>query len=491
MPPTQRKPSLSEKEKRELIAVVTEMNARGIPIPDTLVKGVKADWSLDPYGFFVKRDGHPFNPNPHQLDFINSDARFSSFFGGRGSGKTASGAQKALRKIKQGESGMVMNPDFENFKYSTWPELREWIPWNMVAPSHRYRVNAEWQPHEPFTISFMNGAKMICKGLRDPDSARGPNVNWLWYDEAGRDLTGLGWKIAVAGVRVGKNPQAWTTTTPRGMDHWIYKFFIKKDIPPEVLDAFRQASIYYGKDIPLVESFQGSINDNKDNLDPAFYAQMLSIYTGWMKQQELDGMFVEGGGVLGHAEWFIGKIVGESLPNAKRVRYWDLAASIKKLIGKNKSDDPDSTVGTLLAMDGETFTIEHQTSAQIEWHNIKKLIVDTAMQDGPSIPIRVEQEPGAGGKNQVAEIVGIPELAGYNVEGHKPEGDKVMRAQVWFGKAALGLIYLKVGEWNQSFLDQLSGFPSSDHDDKIDSVSGCFATINVAPRWKKIEFMKI
>lgn len=466
------------------------MRARGLSIPDNILKRAKISWSVDGDGWFTKRDGKNYIPSDQQLKFINSRARFSAFFGGRGSGKTAGGAQKALKKIQQGQSGSVMNPDFENFKFSTWPELREWIPWSMVAPSQRYRVNNEWQPHEPFTISFMNGARMICKGLKSPDSARGPNVNWLWYDEAGRDATGLGWKIAVGGVRVGVEPQAWITTTPRGMDHWIYKFFIKKDIPIEVIEAFRQASSYYGDDLLLVESFQGTINDNRSNLDPAFYAQMLALYTGWMKSQELDGMFVEGGGVLGHPEWFIGKIVGEDLKDAiTRVRYWDLAASEKKISGR-KSDDPDSTVGTRMAQGKDVYEIEHQVAAQIEWHNIKKLIVDTAIMDGPSIPIWIEQEPAAGGKNQVAEIISIPELAGYKVEGHRPEGDKVMRAQVWFSKAAIGIVYLKAGEWNQPFLDQLSGFPTSDHDDRIDSVSGCFATVS-RKKWKEIEFIKI
>ena len=252
MPPTKQTTRLTPVERQKLITVVTEMRSRGIPIPDNVLQKSKVTWSVDPDGWFIKLNGKNFIPNSKQLPFINSKARFSAFFGGRGSGKSASGAQKALRKIMQGESGSVMNPDFENFKYSTWPELREWIPWNMVAPKQRFRVNNEWQPSEHFTMSFMNGAKMICKGLKDPDSARGPNVNWLWYDEAGRDRTGLGWKIAVAGVRVGKNPQAWTTTTPSGMDHLIYKFFVKKDIPDEVIEAFLQASSYYGEDIPFV-----------------------------------------------------------------------------------------------------------------------------------------------------------------------------------------------------------------------------------------------
>lgn len=490
MPPKQNSQFTSE-DKQQLISIITEMRSRGIQIPNDVLKSTKLTWSVDGDGWFLKRDGKNFIPTERQNAFIASKARFGGFVGGRGSGKTTAGAQKALKKVQQGLSGSVMNPDFENFKYSTWPELKEWIPWNLVAPSQRYRVNQEWEPHEPFTMSFMNGAKMICKGLKDPDSARGPNINWLWYDEAGRDQTGLAWKIAVAGVRVGKDPQAWITTTPKGIDHWIFKFFVKKDISPEVIEAFRVASTYYGgAEIPLVEIFYGSINDNKANLDPAFYAQMLALYpSGWLRDQELDGQFRDPGGAIGHMEWFLGKIRGESLQDAvARVRYWDLAATEKQI--KKKSDDPDHTCGTLLAQSKTEYMIEHQVSMQIEWADIRKLIIDTAKTDGPKIPIFIEQEPGAGSKNLIADIAMIPELAGYDVMPHRPDGDKVVRALPWFGKASLGLIYLKQGEWNQPFLDQLSGFPMSAHDDKIDSISGCFATIG-KKQWKQIEFIKI
>lgn len=490
MPPKPQRQTLTTDEKQKLIALVTEIRSRGMEIPEGFLRTKRADWTVDADGYFIKANGNNFIPRPEVDSFVKSEARFAALFAGRGAGKSASGAQKALRKIHQGESGMVMNPDFENFKYSTWPELREWIPWNMVVPANRYRVNAEWQPHEPFTISFMNGAKVICKGLKDPDSARGPNINWLWYDEAGRDPTGLGWKIAVAGVRIGKNPQAWITTTPRGKDHWIYKFFVLRDIPSEVIEAFREAVNTQGRDIPLVEAFFTSIDDNKGNLDPAFYAQMLSLYTGWMKDQELDGKFVDAGGVIGNPEWFIGKIVGGSLLDAKwKVRYHDLAATAKALTGK-KADDPDYTCSTLLSMNGEIFEIEDQVAMQIEWHKIKELIVETAKADGVDVPIFIEQEPGAAGKNLVADIMAIPELAGYRVEGNRPGTDKVARAQIWFSKAAIGLVYLKSGEWNRPFLDQLSSFPGGSHDDRIDSVSGCFATIG-AKQWKQIEFIKL
>ena len=238
-----RKKILSPDEKRTLIFALEEATSRGLKIPEeaaSVFKKKELIWPVDPRGYFVKYDGTLYNATNAQEGFIKNLARFSLFYSGRGGGKSAAGSQKALRKIMLGESGAVINPLFSDFKDSTWKEFKQWLPWNMVVPSQRHRVNDEWQPSQPFTMVFMNGATVMCKGLKNPNSARGPNINWLWYDESRNDITGMAWKVAIASVRSGKNPQAWTTTTPMGMSHWLYEFFIEKDLPLEVLKIMAQ-----------------------------------------------------------------------------------------------------------------------------------------------------------------------------------------------------------------------------------------------------------
>ena len=68
----------------------------------------------------------------------------------------------------------------------------------MVVPSQRHRQSDVWQPSKPFTMVFNNGAKVYIKGGREAGSTRGPNINWFWYDEGGRDETGLAWQLANA-----------------------------------------------------------------------------------------------------------------------------------------------------------------------------------------------------------------------------------------------------------------------------------------------------
>jgi predicted phage terminase large subunit-like protein len=500
----------SDRDKR-LLLLVEEAKRRGLDIPK-VKKSVK--FPVDPNGFFIKEDGSVFKlSNEESIRFIESDAVLSALISGRGGSKTASGSQKALRKVAKGESGAIFNPRFEDLKTSTWAEFRQWVPWDTVVPRHRYRGLPEWEPTQPFKLTFINGAEISFKGLKDPDSARGPNINWLWYDEAGTDPDGLAWQIALASVRVGEDIQAWITTTPKGRQHWIYKFFVQQDIPEDALEAFKEAC----GDREFVEMFYMSIYDNKENLHPVYFANLLAAYpTGWLREQEIYGRFVDAGGAFGDRKWFTER-EGGVLANppsivSGRIRFWDLAASEKKLTGK-KLTDPDETVGSLLSWQkgGKVkdnngfeldvigrFFLEDQVCGFWEWENIKNTLVETALRDGPQVKIWIEQEPAAGGKNQVAELVNHihRECGGhYQIEGALPRewGDRVMGANTWFAEAAQGLWSVVYGNWTSGFFDQLDTFDGSDkvHDDRITSVTGARHCLAPTRLWKKIKFIHV
>ena len=205
--------------------------------------------------------------------------------------------------------------------------------------------------------------------------------------------------------------------------------------------------------------------------------------------------FVDEGGILGDSSWFNGKMIPLAPEKVyKRVRYWDLAATEKEITGK-KRNDPDETIGTKMSWDKKYFYIEHQQGGFWEWLDIKKQIYETAKEDGPLVDIWIEQEPGSGGKNQVAEIANYikEKLPNFPpVRGHIPGeyGDKVMRANYWFAEANLGLIFIVAGLWVKEFFKQLDSFPGR-HDDKIDSVSGARLVLAPISMWKKIPFLKL
>lgn len=492
---------LSDTEEQELALLLMELESRRVSPVEEVTQLLspekkKLEWKLGGNGYFLREDGVQYLPTENQAAFIRSGSRFVLFRGGRGSGKSSAGSQKALFKIMAGEDGAVINPVFSDFKTSTWPEFKRWIPWEMVIPSQRHRKNDAWQPTQPFTMVFLNGAKVYCKGLKDPKSARGANINWLWYDEAASDATGMSWKIAIASVRVGKNPQAWATTTPKGTEHWVYKFFIKQEMTQEALDLLKN------DDRILIEVFKGSILENKANLDPGFYASVVSSFpSGWLRSQEVEGDFANEGGRLGDRCWFDGKIVDTPPERVdKKVRFWDLAATEKK----QAKDDPDEAVGTLLSKrlvpekKENVFCIEHQVAGFWAWEALLEAIANTARHDGQHIPIVLEEEPGSGGKNQVAAVQvyfkQFPELYNHKIIGQRARdvGDRVMAANHWFAEAAKGNFEMVRGIWNEKFLSQLDAFPTeSVHDDKITSVTGAFSFINPYKKWATPTFFSI
>ena len=495
---------------------MAEAEARGIKLPkeykDVFQDKKKQDWPVDENGYFVRNDGWRYNPSEAHKGFIESTARNVMIYGPRGCGKSGAGSQKAMKKISQGEKGLIMNPDFENLKISTWPEFKQWVPWKMVVPSQRHRESDAWQPSKPFSMNFTNGAIVYIKGGREAGSTRGPNVNWFWLDEGGRDETGLSWQIANASVRVGHNPQAWCTETPRPTEHWSYKFFIAQDIPEELKAEFEKV---VGGDRILIEYFHATREDNIKNLDAAYYINLALNYpSGHLRAQEYDGEFANEGGKIGDAAWFKNRMRDER-PEAiiKRVRFWDLAATEKKVVGvgkKKEMNDPDDSVGTLLSSfwnewedehgkkkKDTNWCIEHQHAGTWEWEKLLEAIVAMARQDGPYVPIVLEEEPGSGGKNQVAAVKThlkkFPDLQSHQVIGQRAKdvGDRVMAANHWFALAAAGKMWMVKGTWNQKSLAQIDGFTQIVHDDYVTSITGAMNYIRPFRSWSRTPFISL
>jgi phage terminase large subunit-like protein len=203
----------------------------------------------------------------------------------------------------------------------------------------------------------------------------------------------------------------------------------------------------------------------------------------YLYKQEVEGLFVTPEGSIGDRRWFDNKVLKE-IPETRtngdeeedvviedRVRYWDLAATEKKIKVKRGKKQPDETVGTLMSWDGEDFYIEHQEGGRWLWEDILDVIYrQKFFREGDST-----HKP----------------LPHFKIEGHRPEGDKVMRANIWFAEASKGNVYLIEGDWNDPFLDQVDVFADGEYDDRVDSASG--ARLNVAPiiSWATVPFMKL
>lgn len=154
------------------------------------------------------------------------------------------------------------------------------------------------------------------------------------------------------------------------------------------------------------------------------------------------------------------------------VRYWDKAGT---------EGAGAFTVGALMGRDKEGhFWVLDIKRGQWDSDKREKLIVQTAALDGRKVIIGVEQEPGSGGKESAEQTV--KRLAGYRVRVDKVTGDKVLRADPFSVQVNGGNVYMLLGEWTMSAIDELTYFPNSRYKDQTDAMSGAFAILSHAKR---------
>jgi len=175
------------------------------------------------------------------------------------------------------------------------------------------------------------------------------------------------------------------------------------------------------------------------------------------------------GGGLFKREWF--EIVKALPAECRFVRAWDKAGT---------QGDGDWTCGVKMAEHKGIFYVCDVIRAQLTSGPRNDLIRQTAALDGPSVPIRLEQEPGSGGKES-AEI-SIRELAGYDVRAKPSTGDKVIRAIPLAAQAEAKNVRLVEGPWNATYLNEMCTFPYGEHDDQVDPSSAAFNELALGPK---------
>jgi len=170
----------------------------------------------------------------------------------------------------------------------------------------------------------------------------------------------------------------------------------------------------------------------------------------------------------------------DALPSgAVKLRYWDKAGT---------QGDGDYTAGVLLALHAGSVYVVDVVRGQWSAHERERVMRNTAEQDGQSVPVWVEQEPGSGGKDSAEATV--RNLAGFNVRVEKVTGDKLTRALPYAAQCEAGNVSLMRGAWNAVYLDELCAFPNGANDDQVDASSGGFNRLVNAGGMAYLDWLK-
>lgn len=213
------------------------------------------------------------------------------------------------------------------------------------------------------------------------------------------------------------------------------------------------------------------------HLDAEQYKESLEELDPLTREQLLNGNWeIKAAGDMLSRHWF--QIVPpSSVPDAaSHVRFWDMAStdpSKRKGKGKDKRE-PDWTVGFKLAMYQGVYWIEDIVRVQKTPQGVEDIIRRTAIEDGYTCAIRMEQEPGSSGV-AVVDHYSRNILQGYNFIGVPSTGSKVERARNASAAAENGKVHIVSTCRNLlPFLDEADLFPYGGHDDTIDGFSGAF-----------------
>lgn len=120
-------------------------------------------------------------------------------------------------------------------------------------------------------LTWPNGAIATTYSADEPDRLRGPQHGAAWADEVAAWKRPEAWDMLMFGLRLGSDPRAVVTTTPKQVPH---------------MRAIKKA--------PHTVIIRGRTKDNAANLAPAFLTAIVSKYEGTrLGRQELDGEDIE------------------------------------------------------------------------------------------------------------------------------------------------------------------------------------------------------
>ena len=204
----------------------------------------------------ARADQHP-PPDTEWLTWL--------LMGGRGSGKTRTGAEFTHRVTRLVPRVAIIG--------GTAPDVRDIMVEGesglvtIAAPNHR----PVYEPSKR-RLTWPNGCVATLFSAEEPDRLRGPEHYYAWWDEpAHAPLVQECWDNLMFGLRLGRRPCIVATTTPRPRP-WV------KALVADASTRLTRASTY----------------DNVDNLAPAFAQRVIERYENTrLGRQELHGEVLE------------------------------------------------------------------------------------------------------------------------------------------------------------------------------------------------------
>lgn len=402
----------------------------------------------------------PFEPTPKQSAFLlMNDCKEVLYGGAAGGGKSVALLMGALQFVDiPGYSAILFR--------KTYADLA--LPGALIDLSKQWLMpfveskEVKWSEKEKQYV-FPSGATLNFGYLESPNDCyryQGAEFQYIGMDEV-THIDPANYRYLFSRLRKPKSLQVplrfRASANPGGQfgEYYYQRFFVEG---PEKGRVFIPAGL---DDNPYLdaEAYRESLNE----LDPVERERLLN--GNWEIKSQGD-MFSR--------HWFVIVPATDIPKEARSVRFWDMASTDpSRRRGKNKRE-PDWTVGFKLSHYQGMYWIEDIVRVQKTPQGVEETIKMTAEQDGYSVAIRMEQEPGSSGAITIDHYARNV-LAGYDFAGVVSTGSKVERARTASAAAQAGRILISNRCRNiLAFFDEADVFPYGLKDDTIDGLSGAF-----------------
>ena len=402
----------------------------------------------------------PFDPTPKQAAFLlMNDIKEILYGGAAGGGKSVAHLMAALQYVDiPGYSAILFR--------RTYADLS--LPNALIDLSKQWLMpfvetkEVKWSEKDKQYI-FPSGASLnfgYLESMNDCYRYQGAEFQYIGMDEV-THIDPFNYRYLFSRLRKPKSLKVplrfRATANPGGLfgEYYYQRFFVEG---PDKGRIFIPAGL---QDNPYLdtEAYISSLEE----LDPVEREQLLN--GNWE---------VKANGDMFSRHWFM-IVPSSDVPlNARSVRFWDMASTDPAKRKKKDKREPDWTVGFRLAHYQGMYWVEDIVRVQKTPQGVEDIIRETALNDGYSIAIRAEQEPGASGDITIDHYARNV-LQGYDFAGVRSTGSKVERARTASTAAQAGRILVSNRCRNiLPFFDELDVFPYGLKDDTVDGLSGAF-----------------
>jgi len=258
------------------------------------------------------------------------------FLAGRGAGKTRAGAEWVRAQAKAGCGRISLIAPTAGDARDVMVEGESGLLSVCWKGDKDARGNLMGRPlYEPSKrrVTWGNGAVATLFSAEEPERLRGPQADALWADElAAWHRAQDTWDMAMFGLRLGDNPRAMVTTTPKPI--------------PLVRALLKDARTAVTK---------GSTFDNAAHLAPQFLAAIRDKYQGTrLGRQEIEAELLDD--VVG-ALWTRDSIITGAMPEMQRIV---VAVDPSGASGAGDGDDNGIVIAGK-GLDGRFYVIEDAT----------------------------------------------------------------------------------------------------------------------------------